>query len=57
MKKSCYTCKHFAICYIRTSINEATLAVRILDGEKMLEVWKVVASICNHYQSAEEEEK
>ena len=59
-KRSCYTCQHQNLCYLRRRIYDALLpsSAWMLEGmpRTFSEVFDVLAQVCNQYESGDAQE-
>jgi len=58
--RSCFTCEHHRLCYLRRKINEALMGANInIDGDiapaKYLDIFETLGRMCLDYKFKKEE--
>lgn len=57
-KRSCFSCKHFKVCFVRNVVHEATRKVKMnIDGDaapgKWVDIFIAIGNCCLDYKNDE----
>ena len=55
-EKSCYTCQHFLLCFIRHRIWGAIIGTNILHETIHIAIFREVGNLCSEYSSGKDGE-